>query len=65
MIENIQQSANKIFIPIIKTRHWSTEPCKTKYFNEYVFYGLRENILKRVIVNGVWQLMEIQKVYLS
>ena len=65
MIENIQPSANEIFTPIIKTRDWSTEACKIKYFNDYVFYGLKENILKRVTVNGVWQLMEIQKVYLS
>ena len=53
MIENIQQSVNGNFTPVINTRYWSTEPCKTKCFNNYVFYGLRENILKRVIVNGM------------
>ena len=53
MIENIQPSVNENFTPIINTRYWSTEPYKTKYFNDYVFYGLREDILKRVIVNGI------------
>ena len=55
MIENIQHSVNENFTPIIiDTRYWSTEPYKTKYCNcnGYVFYGLRENILKRVIRNG-------------
>ena len=34
--------------PIVNTRYWTTEPFKTTYFNDYVFYSLRENILKRV-----------------
>ena len=39
--------------PIINTKDWTTEPFKTTYFNDYIFYSLRENILKRVIVNGM------------
>ena len=39
--------------------YWSIEPYKTKYFNDYVFFSLKENIEKRVIVNGMigssWQ----------
>ena len=53
MIENIQPSVNENFAPIINTRYWSTEPYKTKCFNDSVFYSLRENILKRVIINGM------------
>ena len=45
--------------PIVNTRYWTTEPFKTRYFNDYIFYGLGESILKRVIVNGIsgssWQ----------
>ena len=39
--------------PIVNTRYWTTEPFKTTNFNDYIFYSLRENILKRVIVNGM------------
>ena len=53
MIENIQPSLNENFAPIINTRNRSTKLHKTKYCNDYLFYGLRENILKRVIVNDM------------
>ena len=38
---------------VVNTRYWTTERFKTNYFNDYIFYSLRENILKRVIVNGM------------
>ena len=53
LIEIIQPSLRENLIPILSTRHWTTEPYQTRYFNNYIFYSLRENILKRVIVNGV------------
>ena len=28
-----------------------TEPYRAKFFNDYIFFSLKENILKRVIVN--------------
>ena len=54
LIENIQQSLQENLVPIFNTRYWTTEPFKTRYFNDYVFYSLMENILKRLIVNGMW-----------
>ena len=52
-IENIQQSAFENLRPILNTRYWKTDVCKATYFNDFVFYGLRQNILSKVIVNGV------------
>ena len=53
LIENIQPSVQENLRAIFNIRYWTTEPFKTRYFNDYIFYGLRENILKRVIVNGM------------
>ena len=54
LIENIQQSMNENLRPIFNTRYWSTEIYKMmKYFNDYIFYSLKENIFKRVIINGI------------
>ena len=53
LIETIQLSLQENLVPVANTRYWTTEPFKTKYFNDYIFYSLRENILKRVIVNGM------------
>ena len=51
LIENIHPFLHENSISILNTRCWSTEPYQTKYFYDYIFYSLRENILKRVIVN--------------
>ena len=53
LIENIQQFVQENLRPIVNTRYWTTEPFKTMYFYDYIFYSFRENILKRVIVNGI------------
>ena len=50
---NIQQSAFENLRPILNTRYWTTDVFKATYFNDFVFYGLRQNILSKVIVNGV------------
>ena len=39
--------------PILNTRYWTTDVYKTTYFNDFVFYGLRQNILSKVTVNGM------------
>ena len=52
-IENIQQSAIENLRPILNTRYWTTDVCKATYFNDFVLYGLRQNILSKVIVNGM------------
>ena len=57
--ENIQPSPEEIGAPIINSRYWSTEPYRTRYFNDYVFFSLKENTENRVIANGMsgssWQ----------
>ena len=53
VIENIQQSAFENLIPILNTRFGTTDIYKASYFNDFAFYGLRQNILSKVIVNGM------------
>ena len=49
-IENIQNSP--YLRPIINGRYWATPPYEGVYFNDFIFDGLRQNILGRVIING-------------
>ena len=53
VIENIQQSMSENLTPTLNTRYWNTDVYKTTYFNNFVFYGLRKNVLSNVIVNGM------------
>ena len=53
VIENIQQSMSENLTPILNTRYWTTDVYKTTHFNDFSFYGLRQNILCKVIVNGM------------
>ena len=53
VIENIQQSAFENLRPILNTRYWTTDVYKATYFNDSAFYGMRQNILSKVIVNGM------------
>ena len=39
--------------PLINARWWATDVYKAKCFNDFAFYGLRQNILNKVIVNGM------------
>ena len=39
--------------PIIDSRYWTTLPYGGIYFNDFIFYDLRQNILGRVIINGM------------
>ena len=50
VIENIQQSVFENLTPILNTRYWTTDVYKTTYFNDFLFHGLRQNILSKVIV---------------
>ena len=51
--KNIQPSSIENEQPIKNSRYWSTEPYQTKSFNVFVYFNLRESILKRVINNGL------------
>ena len=68
-IENIQPSPEEIGTPIIDSRYWLTEAYRTRYFSDYVFFGLNENIEKRVIANGMsgssWQFRRFLHLNLS
>ena len=52
-IENIQQSPYEDLRLIINSRYWTTPPYEGTYFNDFIFFGIRQNILNRVIINGM------------
>ena len=52
-IENVQHSSYKDLRPIINSRYWTILPYEGICFNYFIFYGLRQNILGRVIINGM------------
>ena len=52
-MENIQNSPYKDVRPIFNSRYWTTPPYEGIYFNDFIFHGLRPNILDRVIINDM------------
>ena len=52
-LENMQVPLTDDDVPPTNSRYWSTEPIQTKSFNDFVFFSLRESVLKRVINNGL------------
>ena len=50
-IENIQQALNNYTEPLTQSRYWSTEPMLARSFNDFVYFKIKESILKRVINN--------------
>ena len=52
-LENIQLSLIENEQPIKNSRYWLTESYPTKSFNNFIYFNLRESILKRVINNGL------------
>ena len=52
-LENMQVPLTDDDVPLTSSRYWSTELIQTKSFNDFVFFSLRESILKRVINNGL------------
>ena len=52
-IGNKENSVMPNLQPLIDTRYWTTETYDGKYFNDFIFSGLRQDILKRVIVDNV------------
>ena len=53
VIRNTQQSVFENLTPILNIRYWTTDVYKAAYFNDFVFHSLRQNILSKVIVNGM------------
>ena len=52
-IENIQPVLDNYNEPLKNTRYWTTDPIETKSFNDFVYFNVRESILKRIINNGL------------
>ena len=52
-IENIQNALYQGLRPILNSRYWSTSPHEGNYFNDFIFYGLKQEILSIVISNGM------------
>ena len=52
-LENIQPVLDNYSEPLKNTRYWTTDPIETKSFNDFVYFNVRESILKRVINNGL------------
>ena len=52
-LENIQSVVDDFDEPLKNSRYWTTDPIQTKSFNDYVYFSIRESILKRVINNGL------------
>ena len=51
-LENLQPAPFETSAPIVNFRCWSTDPYQNTFFNDFVFYSLKNDILKRVIANG-------------
>ena len=52
-IENSQNVPYQGLSPILNSRYWTISPYKGTYFNDFIFYGLKQEILSRVIINGM------------
>lgn len=68
-IENYHPALIEKDPPITDAPYWSLESYRTKYFNNYLFFSLKKDILKRVIVNGMsersWRYCTFAYVYLK
>ena len=53
LLENIQSPSTDDEQPLKGSRYWLTEPIQIKSFNDFVFFSIRESVLKRVITNGL------------
>ena len=52
-LENIQPVLDQYNEPLKNSRYWTTDPVQTKSFNDFVYFNIRESVLKRVINNGL------------
>ena len=50
-IANTQNSIRNDLQPLMNTHYWTTETYDSIYFNDFIFYSLKSDILKRVMVN--------------
>ena len=53
VIENIQKPLYHGLQPILNSRYWSTATYDSIYFDDFTFFGLKQDILSRVIIKGM------------
>ena len=52
-IQNTQNSIHPALQRLLNTRYWTTETYDSTYFNDFMFFALRQDILKRVIIKAM------------
>ena len=52
-LTNFQRPQDEFSAEIIDQRSWLIDVYPCVYFNEFVTYSLKQDILKRVIINGI------------
>ena len=52
-IENKQNPVTTNLEPLLDTQYWTTETYDGTYSNGFILFGLKQDILKRVIVNNI------------
>ena len=52
-VEKKQNFVTPNLKPLLDTRYWTTETYDGKYFNDFIFFGLRQDISKRAVVNNM------------
>ena len=52
-IQNTQNSIRPALQPFLNTIYWTTETYDSTYFNDFTFFALRQDILKRVITKAM------------
>ena len=53
VIQNQQVSPIPNAPPTLDYRYWSTSPYEGVYFNDFIFFSIKGEILNRVIINGL------------
>ena len=52
-LETVQSALDEYNESLKNSRYWTTDLIQTKSFNDFVYFTIRESILKRVINNGL------------
>ena len=51
IIENTQNSIHPDLQPLLNTRYWTTQTYNSTYFNDFILFALRQDILNGVMIN--------------
>ena len=64
-LDNMQIPLTDDDVSLTNSRYWSTESIQTKSFNDFVFFRLRESILKMVINDRLTSRSEYFNLYIN